>query len=296
MSAERARPSAMRRVLVVTDLGPAGAEAVRVGAARASDADVKLAVVHTMPSLDMVRPLWTNLVADDALRQAQLPEHVRAMLARHVAEASGGAEAELFLEVGGVADQALEVAERWDADLIITGAPDDGTIDAQRIVRHAHVPVLIARPGPTGGPVIACTDFSDPSLPAIAAAAAEARRTGARLHVLHVLEPIPVALVGVEGLGIVPTGDWLQTRRDAAERQLARAIAIAGVDGDYAAVEGGVVRTLVAAATERAASLLVVGTVGRTGVTRFLLGSVAEDMIQRATCPTLVVRLHRGGK
>lgn len=37
-----------------------------------------------------------------------------------------------------------------------------------------------------------------------------------------------------------------------------------------------------------------IGTVGRTGLTRFLLGSVAEALVGAATCSTLVVRLRRG--
>jgi universal stress protein family protein len=47
------------------------------------------------------------------------------------------------------------------------------------IIRHAHCPVLIARPGKQTGRILAGTDFSDPALPALRAAAAETRRVGA---------------------------------------------------------------------------------------------------------------------
>ena len=45
-------------------------------------------------------------------------------------------------------------------------------------------------------------------------------------------------------------------------------------------------------ATERNANLIVVGTVGRTGLRRALLGSVAETVVKNATCSVLVVRQH----
>jgi nucleotide-binding universal stress UspA family protein len=142
---------------------------------------------------------------------------------------------------------------------------------------------------------VACTDFSDPALPAVHAAAREAARTGARLIVVHAIEPVPHAMVGLEGLGVIPTHLWSVERRRDAEARLAAALAGLQVAGEYAAVEGGVVTGLVGLARERGAGLMVVGTVGRTGLTRFLLGSVAEAIVREAPCSTLVVRLHRRG-
>ncbi|MBL8627218.1 MAG: universal stress protein [Myxococcales bacterium] len=273
---------APRRILVVTDLGAAGSEAVRAGARRAAATGAALAVVHVMPS---VGP--TALAAHEAAVTTQ----VRAALTRQVTQFARHARAAEFVRTGGVAEQALALAQGWEADLVVTGAPEDGAVDTLRIVRHAAAPVLIARATDGAGPVIACTDFSDPALPAVQTAADEARRAGARLHVLHAFEPIPAAIVGIEGRGIVPTAEWTRARRADAEARLARALADTGVDGDYAALEGAVATTLLATARTRGAQLLVLGTVGCTGVTRFLLGSVAETLVRDATCPTLIVRL-----
>lgn len=279
-----AAPPPPRRILVVTDLGAAGSEAVRAGAQRAAATGAALAVLHVMPSVEP-----TALAAHEAAVMAQ----VRAALGRHVTQFARHAHATEFVRSGGVADQALALAQGWEADLIVTGAPEDGAVDTVRLVRHALVPVLVARASDDAGPVIACTDFSDPALPAVQAAADEARRTGARLHVLHAFEPIPAAIVGIEGHGIVATAAWIASRRADAEARLARALADTGVDGDYAALEGAVATTLLGTARARGARLLVLGTVGRTGLTRFLLGRVAETVTRDATCPTLIVRLTR---
>lgn len=284
-----------RRILAVTDLGPAGREAVRAAATRAQEVGATLAVVHAMPVLDMTRPIFPQQVAVDAMRAAELPQKIRHALDAQVKAAlPEGLTAEIFLESGNPSEAALAVADRWDADLLVTGAPEAGALDAGRLVRHAHVPVLIARGGPARGAVVACTDFSDPSLPAVHAGAAEARRTGDDFHVLHALEPIPAAMLGVEGYGIVPSAEWQMARRTDAEQRLAAALAAVGTRGSYVAVDGAAVPAIVKAVEERAARLLVIGTVGRTGLTRFLLGSVAEALVDEASCSTLVVRLRRG--
>lgn len=285
-----------KKILVVTELGAAGAEAVRAGAAQARAHGAELAVVHAIPALHMVRPVFPERVADDALRQAILPERVRLAIDQHLQAAAPDAPvAEVFLESGSTAEVALAVAGRWGADLVVVGAPGDGALDGTRILRHADVPVLFARSGPRRGAILACTDFSDPALPAVHAAAAEAGRTEDPLCVVHALEPVPAALIGVEGHGIIQADEWLRARRAAAERRLADALAATNARGEYLAVDGPVVSTLAAVARERAARLLVIGTVGRTGLTRFLLGSVAEALVGVAPCSVLVVRLRRGG-
>ncbi|MBZ0232231.1 MAG: universal stress protein, partial [Deltaproteobacteria bacterium] len=115
-----------------------------------------------------------------------------------------------------------------------------------------------------------------------------------RLIVAHALEPVPHAMVGIEGIGVIPSHEWEAERRKHAEARLADALAQLEVPGEYVAVDGPVVSALVGLARERAARWMVIGTIGRTGLTRFLLGSVAEALVRRAPCSTLVVRLHRG--
>jgi nucleotide-binding universal stress UspA family protein len=55
---------------------------------------------------------------------------------------------------------------------------------------------------------------------------------------------------------------------------------------------GDVVDTILDTATRLDADLLVMGTHGRTGLERFVLGSVAEQVLRRAPCPVTVVRAH----
>src|SRR5205807_4795377 len=73
------------------------------------------------------------------------------------------------------------------------------------VIRHAHCPVLITRPGKRTGRILMGTDFSDPSLPALRAAADEAARVGGELTVVHSLDLVwSVAAYPAMAFGCAP--------------------------------------------------------------------------------------------
>jgi universal stress protein A len=117
--------------------------------------------------------------------------------------------------------------------------------------------------------IVFATDFSDCSESAGRVAVAHARRLGARLHVLHV---------------------ELARSRAAPRRLEALVSALGAPDGTVVQLRaGGAAEEIVKYAREVEAGLVVVGTHGRTGVSRALLGSVAERVTRTAPCPVLVV-------
>src|SRR5439155_16742676 len=97
-----------------------------------------------------------------------------------VTEITGRTEGEFELIVDDGTPQALILsrAEDWLADLIIMGSHGQtsaadmliGSV-TDSVIRHAHCPVLVVRPEKGTRRIIAGTDFSDPALPAIKAAA-----------------------------------------------------------------------------------------------------------------------------
>ncbi len=125
-------------------------------------------------------------------------------------------------------------------------------------------------------------------------AAAELARTPEALHVLHVVEPsaweMPTALVTFEGEEMSLT-KYLRVRakRDL-DALIDRTLGDSG-KGVRRTVEWGHVTSTLCGLLEREAQdLIVLATHGRTGIDRFLHGSVAERIIRLASCPVLVVR------
>jgi len=118
--------------------------------------------------------------------------------------------------------------------------------------------------------VVFATDFSELSRHAGRAAADLAHHFGARLHVLHV-DPLVTAPV--------------------ASSRLAEAAAElgTGLDVTTATTSGAPARRICAYALGVGADLIVVGTHGRTGVSRVLLGSVAEGVVRHSACPVMSI-------
>lgn len=133
--------------------------------------------------------------------------------------------------------------------------------------------------------ILCPTDYSDRAAPALEVATALARDYSAELVILHVVPP-PVQ--GVDGGQLVelPTG-WEEHARARLE-----AVRPTGADVRVTRrlVVGSDAAEIVRAATEAKADLIVMGTHGRTGLSRLLAGSVAEAVMRAAPCPVLTVR------
>jgi len=277
------------RILAVTDLSPAGDVALAEAVRRARDVGATLAVVHAIPSIESIRPLFPQGLAEEAVLTSELPLRAEALVRERLQAAGASGSIEVFVEAGTTVDVSLRVIERWRPGLVVIGAPDDGAIDAARLVRHGTAPVLIARPSPATKRIVAGTDFSDPALPAIRAAAAAVGRSGGELVVVHAIEAHPISIYGVD----LPALVTLPGHRDhhvAVQVRLDEALATLGVVGKGVVYDAAPAHGLVDAARSLEAELLVVATHGRTGLTRFLLGSVAETVLRRAPCSVLVVR------
>jgi nucleotide-binding universal stress UspA family protein len=112
----------------------------------------------------------------------------------------------------------------------------------------------------------------------------------AELHVLTVLDPAEASYASTEELSAVADG-WYEEATEEAERILDEARERAG-DRDLVTehVVGRPGRSVVEYAEDHDVDQVVTGSHGRTGVTRLLLGSVAETIVRRSPVPVTVVR------
>ncbi|MDB5313678.1 MAG: putative universal stress protein [Gemmataceae bacterium] len=128
------------------------------------------------------------------------------------------------------------------------------------------------------------TDFFESSEAACRLACAFARDYGARLVILHVYPP---PLTGAEAVDRGrPDGieeDLLTKLRDLVPDD--RTITV-----EYRVVEGHPSEVILRTAAEEGCDLIVMGTHGRSGLGRALMGSVAEEVSRKAFCPVATVR------
>lgn len=142
--------------------------------------------------------------------------------------------------------------------------------------------------------ILVAVDGSPTSSKALAAAIGLAQAFGGRLRLVHVIEEAAY-LTGYDQFG-GSAGELLETMREAGARLLQEGTAAAlaaGVEADnilYDKLGERLGETVAAAAKLWNADLIVTGTHGRKGVSRFVMGSGAEQIIRLAGVPVLVVR------
>ena len=134
------------------------------------------------------------------------------------------------------------------------------------------------------------TDFSEHSDFAFQLACSLTRNYGARLVIVHVAMP-PVVIYDEKGLLLPHLKDY----RESAKEKLSQLCS----PDDKVLVEhrleeeGEVASIILRVAAETKANLIVMGTLGRTGLDRLLFGSVAREVMRKAPCPVLTVRVPK---
>jgi nucleotide-binding universal stress UspA family protein len=147
--------------------------------------------------------------------------------------------------------------------------------------------------------ILYLTDFSKPSEAALPFAITCGRGCGAKVHALHVLIPRPYLYTTPELT--MPT---IQAEEDSAQAEMQRIESqLAGLPHDAAVVRGLDVWPAVEKAIKaEAVDLIVLGTHGRTGAEKLLIGSVTEEIFRRSPVPVLTIgpdvrsSVHSGGR
>ena len=196
-------------------------------------------------------------------------------------------------------EEILGYADEEDIDLIAMGTHGRTGVEryilgsvTEKVVRLSSIPVLTVHATQESTPtfpytdILLPTDGSDVATDAVDVGLDIAVTYGARVHALSVVETVV--------LGADATGDVFDTieevARDAVEAVADRAER-AGVDAIETAVEfGHPYRAIRQYTDEHDIDLVVMGTHGRSGIERYLLGSVTEKTLRTSTVPVLTVR------
>jgi len=197
-------------------------------------------------------------------------------------------------------DAILDYATEHDVDMIAMGTHGrtglgryiSGSV-TEAVVRHADVPVLTVRKTEAStvedyDDIMIPTDGSDAAGVAFDHGLAIAERTGARVHAVNVVN---ISDLSTGADYTMPT-ELFETFRERGERATEAVAAAArerGLDAVTEVREGFPARDLLDYAESEAVDLIAMGTAGRTGMSRFLLGSTAERVIRHADAPVLAV-------
>jgi len=207
-------------------------------------------------------------------------------------------------------EEIVRLAREIDVDLIVLSTRGHSGLKhlllgstAERVVRYAPCPVLIARKRKRKSKVsseafairtiLVPTDFSQCSLAGTEYAAFLARKLGATLHLFHAIYPytnyVFVDRAGVRSSGLAEAvEETVRQEMDA----LKKMNFMRGITVKTEILPGPAVDEICAAAGEPEVDLVVTSTHGRTGLKHALIGSVAEHVVRYAERPVLVIPSH----
>ncbi len=291
------------RILVATDFSVCARRAVDYGACMARAWSARVDLLHVV---EMLRGLEIDEPLVDPLLELRRKESERLLGDLTTGVKGEGLGVEWHLCAGIPSEQIVQTALEQRADLIVVGTYGRTGLEhimlgstAERVIKLAPCPVLTVRvsggdeeKGATMSPriqhVLAPVDFSSPSLDALEYAIQLVDRFGARLSLIHVLEPIYFDLE--LGLGRIEQEVEMRTHWEAQLEGLAQVVKERGLAAGSVVLGGIPSESILAYARAQACDLIVMGTHGRRGLTRLRYGSVAEAVLRQAPCPVLTVR------
>lgn len=133
------------------------------------------------------------------------------------------------------------------------------------------------------------TDFSECNEAALQYATRLAAESGAKLHFLHVYDTRDLGAAMGE-VSYVYSAQWEDERRQAEKNLQELVPPDPAVPFEHHSLLGVPEAEIVGFATDHPIDLIVMASHGRTGLRRLIMGSVAEAVMRRATCPVLVVK------
>jgi len=287
-----------RRVLFASMAAGLPTAALRRAGALAELLDAELHVLRVLPDRGRSSALFSRRQSAESLASARLQVSVVRRTRRWCASVLSRplSEGRVRVRHGELGQVAATCISEIGAELVVMPARDgrDGAL-VTRIAAAARVPVLVARRAAAGEGVVVATDLSDPRCPLLHRGVELAERLGAPVTFVHNVPPpepeIPV------GLGLaLPLADPVAapTPRSALlARRLGRLRAEAA--RIHPAAESVVVSrpvtttAILDVSREREADVVVVGTRGRSWLSRLAAPSVARRVVERAARSVLVV-------
>jgi nucleotide-binding universal stress UspA family protein len=139
--------------------------------------------------------------------------------------------------------------------------------------------------------ILVAVDESKSSQKAVEKIAQQFRRENAEVRIVHVLEPVSPAAPPQMAAGYAPELEALAKPARELLARAAKSLTDAGFKTETVLREGDIRETILDIAQEWKADLIVIGSRGRSGIQRFLLGSVTESVARHAPCSVEIVRV-----
>jgi len=311
-SVSRLASMQLRHLLVPLDFSGQSRQALSCAVPLAAKFGAKISLMHVAQP-----PLVIRTLPDGSLTVPVNMDQPVKLAGEQLAQMAGeflpaNLRGQTIVREGSPAYEITATARAVKADLIVLSTHGFTGLKrvvlgstAESVVRHAHCPVLtvrrrsgaparIAKPGQLPWKrILVPLDFSLTSLRALDVAVPLAREAGARLCLLHVVDPAPYA-AGMESVVLALPETTLANSAKTNLTHVARRFVPSPLRVTSRVERGRAAAVIAQTAEADGVDLIVLSTHGHTGWDRLLMGSTAEQVVRRAGCPVFVVRKPRG--
>ena len=289
----------LHHVIAAIDFTQSCRIALREAVHRASLDGAAITVVHVMDEF-LVDELKNALSTD----QSSIRAEWLARLKKFVADAEVGEGVNAEVRVGHPFTELVEACHAHSADLLVMGAkgsrnePHRIGVIAAKCVRKAPVDVLVVR-ADAQGPfkrIVACVDFSENSAKAVQCALHIAQQDGGSLDCLHVYQSALAMSLDYGGFAPSLPATYDPQAVEGWRKELSAFLGPLTRDAGAVPVSQHVKErvnireAILDHVNEVGATLVVLGTNGKTGLREMLIGTTAEKIVQHAPCSILAVK------
>ncbi|WP_395749335.1 universal stress protein [Prosthecobacter sp.] len=289
----------LHHVIAAIDFTPSCLVALKEAVHRASLDSAAITAVHVMDEF-LVHELKSALSTDQATIRAEWQERLK----KFVTDAEVGACVNVEVRIGNPFAELVEACRSCSADLLVMGAkgsknePHRIGVIAAKCVRKAPVDVLVVREDAQGPfkKVVACVDFSENSAKAVQCALHIAQQDGGTLDCLHVFQSALAMSLDYGGFAPSLPASYDPESVAGWRRDLAAFLEpLTSQAGDVQITQHvkelvNIREAILDHVQELQATLVVLGTNGKTGLREMLIGTTAEKIVQHAPCSILAVK------
>ena len=286
------------RILVAVDFSPDAAAALKQAVWLARQTGVQIVLAHTIP--DLSKSVYCGPYERE-MNQRELRDRSDTAMRRMIVDLNAmDLDVKFETLLGEPFVEITHAVQEEGYNLVLAGTRGLGKWEhffvgstAKRLIRKCPSSVWIVKVGHICPPkvVLAATDFSDVSLKAVKEGLRVAQQASAEFHLLHVVDSkdVPEDLISR-----IPKGSSLrQEINEEATRRLEEFLDSLAVDRTQIQVHlswGTPWQEIRRISRHQAADLIVIGTVGRSGIKGLLLGNTAEKVLDTCDCSILTVK------
>jgi nucleotide-binding universal stress UspA family protein len=278
----------LNKILLATDFSKSSENVTKMAIKLAKKFDAKIVLLHVLPNeadIDSIRELLNLAVKT---KFDQIKENIKT---------AGLPNPEFLLKFGSVFDEIIRIADYKNADVILMGSgknigdsSNKLSTTTGKVIQRTSKPVWVVKAGDQLNikKILCPVDFSEPSKRALDNAIHLARRFDAQVNVMSVFEPIDVHTEELDF--ICYQNDELLKEYFDNFNDFLEGFNLKNINVKKTNKSGVPYANILITINKYKPDLLVMGTTGKTGLSKILIGSVTEKVTRENTCSFITTK------